>query len=308
MSAAPRVSVVLAVHDQARWLPETIASVRAQSFTDWELVVVDDGSTDDTPAIVARATADPRIRHLRGPHRERCVARNHGIAAATADLIAFLDGDDLWLPEKLARQVAALDAAPDVGLCYTIARYVDAEGRPLPIRRPPLPVAGMALPAIVRANPIILASVVARRSALETAGGFDETLPALGCEDWDLWLRIARAHPIAILSEELTRYRRHGGNTVAREVLASGLAVLAKLYADPAAAADARLSHAAARARLLWYHAGVAAPASRAAGVALAARALAAAPASVGSRPALGALATLVLPVPVLRVLGRLPA
>jgi glycosyltransferase involved in cell wall biosynthesis len=308
MSAAPRVSVVLAVHDQARWLPETIASVRAQSFTDWELLVVDDGSTDDTPAIVARATADPRIRHLRGPHRERCVARNRGIAAATADLIAFLDGDDLWLPEKLARQVAALDAAPDVGLCYTIARYVDAEGRPLPICRPAAALTGDLFPALVRANPMVLASVVVRRSVLEQVGGFDEGMPTIGCEDWDLWLRISRDHPVVGVPEELTRYRVHGTNTGWAQVLAGGTYVIDKTYADPGTERRARCSRRTAQARLLWYHVALAAAEDRRAALGLAARAVRSAPASVASRPALGALAALVLPVPVLRAFGRLPA
>jgi glycosyltransferase involved in cell wall biosynthesis len=106
MPDAPRVSIVLSVHDQARWLPDTLASVRAQTWIDWELVLADDGSTDDTAAVAAAAArADARIRVLAGPRRERAAARNHALAAATGDLVAFLDGDDAWHPEKLARQV-----------------------------------------------------------------------------------------------------------------------------------------------------------------------------------------------------------
>jgi glycosyltransferase involved in cell wall biosynthesis len=289
----PGVSIVTAARNQGAWIGAAIASVRAQTFTDWELVVVDDGSTDDTAAIVGRAAADGRIRLLAGERRERAAARNRGIAATTGDLVAFLDGDDLWRPEKLARQVAALDAAPAAALCYTIARYVDEQDRPLDVRRPPRAVDGSIFPALVRANVMILSSVVARRIALAAVGGFDETLPVFGCEDWDLWLRIARRFAVTAVPEELTRYRRHPANTGWTQVLASGLAVLAKHYADPATAGAARLSPAAARARLYWYHAGAV---GRRAAVGLAWRAVRASPGSVASRPAAGALATLVLP------------
>jgi len=308
VSAAPRVSIVLATRNQAAFLPDAIASVRAQTRGDWELLLVDDGSTDETPGVAARATADARIHYLRGPHRERSAARNRGVAAAGGDLVAFLDGDDLWRPEKLARQLDALERTPHAGLCYTIARYVDAAGAPLPVRRPPAAVAGDVFPALVRANLMILSSVVVPRRVLDEVGGFDERLPALGCEDWDLWLRIARRFPVAVVPDELVAYRRHGGNTAWSQVLASGLAVLAKHYADPSTARAAGMSHAAARARLRWYHAGAVALDDRAAAATLAARALADAPASLASRPALGALATLVLPRGVRRALGRLPA
>jgi glycosyltransferase involved in cell wall biosynthesis len=288
---------VLATRDQARWLPETLASVRAQTFDDWELVLVDDGSTDDTAAIAAAAaSADARVRVLSGPRRERAVARNRGLAEAAGELVAFLDGDDLWRPEKLARQVAALDADRDAALCYTIARYVDADGRALPIRRPPRPLAGHVFPALMRANPMILASVVARRSVLDGVRGFDETLAPLGCEDWDLWLRIARTCRIAVVDEELTRYRRHDGNTGWAQVLASGLAVVDKHYADPSTARAAGLGRRSARARLLWYHAGAVARSSRGDALRLAWRALATAPATIVHRPALGALAALASP------------
>ena len=297
MTERPRVSIVLAVHNQARWLPETLASVRAQTMPDWELVLVDDGSTDATAEIAARATADSRIRHLTGSRRERAAARNRGIAATSADLIAFLDGDDLWHPEKLARQLERLAAAPDAALCYTVARYVDADDRPLPIRRPPVPVEGAVFPALVRANRMILSSVVVRRAVLDRVGTFDDALPVLGCEDWDLWLRIARGHPLAVVPEELTRYRVHGDNTPQAAVLASGIAVLETLYRDPDVAVAARCSHPRALAALHWYHATAARSAGRAPALRLATRAVSVAPASLLTRPALGALARIALPI-----------
>jgi glycosyltransferase involved in cell wall biosynthesis len=303
----PAVSIVLPTHDQARWLDGAIATVRGQTFADWELLVVDDGSTDDTPAVVARHIDDARIRYLPGPHAERAEARNRGIAASSGDLVAFLDTDDRWLPEKLARQVAALAAAPDAGLCYTIARFVDADDQPLPLRKPPRAIAGNLFPALMRGNLIIIASVVARRRCLDEVGGFDETLPVYGCEDWDVWLRIARRHPVAVVDDELTLYRVHAGNTPVGSLLASGLAVLDRRYADPGTTAAAGLSHAAARARLRWYLAGALATERRSAAVPLMLAAFRESPATAFARPALGALAALLLPRAAERALRRLP-
>jgi hypothetical protein len=177
-----------------------------------------------------------------------------------------------------------------------VARYVDADDRPLSIRRPPVVVEGDVFPALVRANRMILSSVVVRRAALDAAGGFDETLPVLGCEDWDLWLRIARRHPVVAVDAELTRYRVHGANTPQTAVLASGILVLERLYRDPTAGAAAGVSHAEALAALHWYHASAARGAGRLRALGLASRAFRVAPASLVTRPALGALARIVLP------------
>src|SRR5262249_58681260 len=110
-------------------------------------------------------------------------------------LVAFLDADDRWLPEKLERQLAVLDAEPDVPLCYTIARFVDAAGAPLPIRKPPRAIAGEVFPALMRGNFIILASVVARRPCLAEAGGLEAAPPAYGCAGRALLLRGAGHRP-----------------------------------------------------------------------------------------------------------------
>lgn len=295
MSDAPAVSVVLATYNQARWLDGAIETVRAQTFPDWELLVADDGSTDATAAVVARHAADPRIRHLPGSHAERCLARNRALAAARGELVAFLDTDDRWHPNKLARQVAALQAAPAAGFCYTLARFVDAEDRPLPIRKPPTVLTGNLFSALLRGNFVILASVVARRGLVMDAGGFDETLPVCGCEDWDLWLRLARTHPVAAVDAELTRYR-HPGSTSAAQLLESGLAVLERRYADPGTADAAGLSRAAARARLRWYLAGMVAAEHRGAAVPLVLAALREDPGTALARPALGTLVALLLP------------
>jgi hypothetical protein len=155
---------------------------------------------------------------------------------------------------------------------------------------------------------MILASVMVRRAALERVGGFDATLGVYGCEDWDLWLRLAREWAIAVVDEELTLYRRHDGNTAAKQVLTSALLVVDKAYRDPRTAAAAGLSRAAARARLYWYHAGALALENRRAAVRPVLRALGESPAAVLCRPALGALASLVLPHAAVGALRRLTA
>jgi glycosyltransferase involved in cell wall biosynthesis len=305
-AAVPEVSVVVAAYNQAPWLGDAIASVRAQTFTDWELIVVDDGSTDGTREVVARHEDDARIRCLSQPRAERAAARNRGIAAASGRLIAFLDADDLWLPEKLARQLAALDAQPEAGFCYTPARFVDAAGASLPLRKPKGTIAGDVFACLMRGNVIILASVVARRAALERVGGFDASLRVYGCEDWDLWLRLAREHPVAVVDEELTLYRRHAANTAWGQVLESALLVIDKWYADPATARRAGISRAAVRARHFWTNAA-ALPSDRRAALGLVGRALGEFPPGVLTRPALATLAGLLLPEAAMRTLRRLP-
>jgi glycosyltransferase involved in cell wall biosynthesis len=303
----PVVSVVLAAHNQARWLGEAIEGVRAQTFTDWELVVIDDGSTDDTADVLARFTTDPRVRCLRQPRAERAAARNRGIAETSGELVAFLDGDDVWRPTKLAAQVAALHASPEAGLCYTTARFIDVAGRPLPLRKPSRPLAGRVFPVLVRGNVLILASVVVRREALAAVGGFDETLPVFGCEDWDLWLRIARRFALIVVDEELTLYRQHATNTSRAQVLASALAVIDRWYADPETARAAGLSRAAVRARHFWTNAAWLALESRSAALGLAARGLRESPPTLFTRSGLATMATLLLPPAAARRLRGLP-
>src|SRR5262249_11645394 len=206
------------------------------TFTDWELIVVDDGSTDDTRGVVARHADDVRVRCLSQTHAERSAARNRGIAASSGRLIAFLDADDLWLPEEVAGPGAAVDAHPGAGFCYTPARFIDAAGAPLALRKPKRTIAGDVFARLVRGNVIILASVVVRRAALERVGGFDASLAVYGCEDWDLWLRLAREHPVVVVAAELTLYRKHAANTAWQRGLESELRVPDKCYAEPTTA------------------------------------------------------------------------
>lgn len=213
--AAPRVSVVLPVFNAARTLEATLRSLWLQSFRDFELLAVDDGSTDGTAAILARQS-DPRLRVLRGDGGNAGVSasRNRCIREARGELVAFLDGDDLWTADKLARQVAALDAAPSAALAYSWTDLIDESGRVIQ-RGSHVRAEGMVYPLLASRNFLDCGSTpLVRRTALVEAGPFDESLR--GGEDWDLWLRIAHRHAFACVPAVQVHYRVHGRSAVSR--------------------------------------------------------------------------------------------
>ncbi|MFC4550715.1 MULTISPECIES: glycosyltransferase family 2 protein [Halorussus] len=182
------VSVVLPTYDRASVLGGAIESVLAQTHEEFELLVVDGGSTDGTPEVVS-SFDDDRIRYRRRDEREGVsAARNTGIEAAEGEAVAFLDSDDRWHPEKLARQVAALaEGGDDCGVVYTGIVKADADGEPLSRSG----ASGDVREEIRTLSvPTYTSTLLARRDALRACGGFDERL---GCfEDWDLCLRLAR--------------------------------------------------------------------------------------------------------------------
>jgi hypothetical protein len=192
----PRFSVVIPAYNAERTIGETIASVLSQTERDLELLVVDDGSADSTPALVAGvAEGDPRVRLLQQPNAGTAGARNTGIAAAESPLVSFLDNDDLWMPRYLESMGAALDAAPKAAFAYCNAFALD--DATLRIRRltefdtrpPPQPGATwdeIAL-ALARTN-FVMSSATVRRAVLEQVGGFRDDVH--GVDDYDLWLRI----------------------------------------------------------------------------------------------------------------------
>jgi glycosyltransferase involved in cell wall biosynthesis len=191
----PRVSVVLIAYNGQRTIAKAIDSVLAQTVTDLELVVVDDGSTDGTAAVVA-GYRDPRLTYHRQPNAGPSAARNTGIRATSAPWVAFLDCDDWWTPGKLARQ---LDATPGVGLVYSGAVFFDPSGRQIEVMHPTL--RGHVLPALLLGNGITGggSTAMVRRDVLEAVGGFRDDLHY--GEEWELWLRVAAREPIAFVPE-----------------------------------------------------------------------------------------------------------
>jgi glycosyltransferase involved in cell wall biosynthesis len=209
---APPISVLMGVYNGAPLVGRAVASVLAQTHGDLELVVVDDGSTDGTPDVLA-AVADPRLRVQRQAHAGLTRALNRALAVARGPLVARLDADDVALPERLARQLAFLAAHDEVGLLGTAAREEDPGGGPARIVRPPTTDAALRR-ALIRANPFVHSSVMVRRELLERAGGYDERLAV--AQDYDLWMRLARLTRMANLSDVLV-VRRLGARRVSVE-------------------------------------------------------------------------------------------
>jgi glycosyltransferase involved in cell wall biosynthesis len=200
----PTVSVITATYNYGRFLAGALDSVLRQTFQDFEVVVVDDGSTDDTPAVVRRYLADPRVSYQRTDHVGQPAAKNAGIRLARAPLLAFLDADDLWLPGKLERQVALFRRRPRLGVAYTRRLLMDEDGYDLEYPQPPL-FRGRVLAELVRGNFVCFSSCMVRRRVLDRVGVFDEALPL--AIDYDLWLRIARRYAFDYVDAPLVRYR-----------------------------------------------------------------------------------------------------
>ena len=209
----PRVSVIIPTYNRAALLKRALDSALAQSVQDLEIIVADDGSTDDTAGIVASYTS--RVKYLRLQHSGLpSVARNAAIREAKGKFIAFLDSDDQWLPEKLERQMRVLDGSPEVVLCSSNA-LVDRPGRGKSAEtylcdghgR-----SGHVVPELLRDNFVITSTAVVRGGVLERAGAFCEDPRLRVVEDYDLWLRVAAAGKVQYDAEPLAIYRDGGAS------------------------------------------------------------------------------------------------
>jgi glycosyltransferase involved in cell wall biosynthesis len=206
---APRVTIVVPAYNAAANIGEALASIFAQTYRDFEVIVVDDGSTDGTrDALEPWRTA---ITYVRQPNRGPASARNAGIQRARGGLIAFLDADDVWLPDKLDRQVEYFDVFPETGLLHTAAFLGEPRDAPRQSRRhgPLSPPRQLFCEIFETEIEIHTLTVMVRRSALDEVGLFDERRE-IHVEDWDLWLRIAAKYPVGHLREALAIHRRGG--------------------------------------------------------------------------------------------------
>jgi glycosyltransferase involved in cell wall biosynthesis len=224
------VSIVVPAFNAERFVAETIESVCAQTHRNWELIVVDDGSTDDTASVVQRMD-DARVRLVKIPHSGLpAIARNRGIAESRAPNVAFLDADDVWRPAKLERQLEMLGARPRVGLIHCAAEVLDDPTAP--VAKP----TGHGKPLLIRlleTNFIYNSSVLVRRSVLDEHGVFDTDPGLRGTEDYELWLRLAVAVEFAYVPEPLLLYRIHAAGLSADgpRLQAAGLVALDKARA-----------------------------------------------------------------------------
>jgi len=219
----PRVSVVLPVHNGEAFLEDAVQSVLGQTLRELELVVVDDGSTDGSPAILAAAAErDGRVRVVR---RERGGVRNalnHGCAVAAGAYVARLDADDVALPDRLERQASFLDENPGVGVVGGAYAVVDAAGARRSVVRPPTGDPELRA-RLYRYNVLAHPTVMFRREAFEQAGGYR----LQEVEDYDLWLRISERWQLAALPDLVISYRLHAGQASVANVRTQALCVLA---------------------------------------------------------------------------------
>jgi glycosyltransferase involved in cell wall biosynthesis len=200
-----KVSVVIPVYNARDVIGETIESVLAQTWTDREIVVVDDGSSDGSGDIVR--SFGERVRYVRQENGGVARARNRGIAESTGEYVALLDHDDLWHPTKLDKQVAVLDGRPEVGMVVTDVAHLDREGKPLGVIGAGYNPSETFARLFVRGFVPTPSAAMIRRSVLETVGGFDERFHSAGLDDHELWTRIAARYEIANIAEPLTYHR-----------------------------------------------------------------------------------------------------
>ena len=217
-SQAPAVTVLLPVYNAGPWVGAALDSILAQTFQAFELLVIDDGSTDSSLAeIEARAAKDARVTVLRQRNSGPAAALNLGLAAARSPLMARFDADDLAHERRLERQVAYLQQHPEVGAVGAWAMDIDVEGRPLGRERRPDTDPTTLRRMLMRRNPFIHSAVTARIGIVRKVGGYRSAFDL--AEDYDLWLRVAETAELANLPEVLVSYRVHDGGSGNRHPL-----------------------------------------------------------------------------------------
>ena len=206
-----RVSVVIPCYNHARFLGEAIQTVLNQTYRDFEIIVVDDGSTDNTPQVVA--SFGDAVRCVRQENRGLAAARNAGVLAAKGAFVGLLDADDSWLPAYLARMVQAFGDDAMIGAVYCGWHYIDSVGRMLPrINIGVFPREKMYR-IMTFMDFLIPSSVIVRRECFDQLGLFDESFrTAQGCEDWDMWIRILTKYQMVGVPQALVKYRIHSDN------------------------------------------------------------------------------------------------
>ncbi|CAN5314445.1 hypothetical protein BH10CYA1_BH10CYA1_54500 [soil metagenome] len=219
---SPSVSVIIPAHNPGVYLGQAIESVYKQTFQDWEILVVDDGSTEDIAAV---CSAFPRVKLIRQVQLGASIARNVGILNSSGDFIAFLDHDDLWQSTKLEKQIAALNLDPAIGICHTDVAFIDAQDHPIYPKQQDanhdsdaIKEERITIHAITdridksysSSGILTSSSVVIRRSALAFGGLFDPDLNI--CGDTDLWLKICMHYQLAFVPSQETIYRVHQNN------------------------------------------------------------------------------------------------
>ena len=205
----PKVSVIIPAYNAMAYLSETLESVLKQTLTDFEVLIINDGSKDHIEQWATQVT-DPRVKLISQPNQGVCVARNTGIAKAQGEYVAFLDADDLWDSTKLEKQVRCLEEQPEVGLVYTWTILITEKGEATEVLVASHAEGNVWEQLLVQDMMSNCSSAMVRRSCFETVGGFDPNFSY--CADRDMWVRIAARYPFAVVKEPLTLYRRHSSS------------------------------------------------------------------------------------------------
>jgi glycosyltransferase involved in cell wall biosynthesis len=213
----PKVSVIIPTYNCAHYLEQAIESAINQTYRDLEIIVMDDGSTDDTAQVVRKYEAD--IRYIRQDNRGLPAARNHAIESSSGELIALLDADDWWEPTKLAEQVSLLVEDPELCLVYSDLEVVFDDGSIIPsfLSSRPLAASGYVFDRLLQSGFILPSTVLLRRSYMEQVGMFDESMRSH--EDIDLWLRMCQRWRVALVRKPLTHRRQGSANMTSNDNL-----------------------------------------------------------------------------------------
>ena len=219
----PLISAVMAAKNYARFLPMAVRSVQAQSFPNWELLIIDDGSTDHTCAVVKPFLNDARIRYVKSDYLGQSRAKNLGVRLSCGAFIAFLDADDAWRPSKLSKQLLAMQGDERIGVIACDRELIDentledsrSPGSESAFLKKNVSLQNISIDEVFVSNPICFSSVLVRRAVFERVGGFDPNLDL--SIDYDLWLRVAAHFEIACLREKLVLYRTGHGNLSKRQ-------------------------------------------------------------------------------------------
>ena len=198
------VSVVIATYNMAKYLPIAVRSALAQTYSNIEIHVVDDGSTDNTRDVMREFENDPRVIYHWQENQGQARAKNKGILESRGEYVAFLDADDMWLPEKLEKQIPLLEASERTGVVYSMFSCMDADGNPIPTGPRPLHRQRITGPLLID-NFVGFNTTVVRRRCFEELGAFDESLP-MGI-DYALWLRFSTRYEFDYVAEPLVYYR-----------------------------------------------------------------------------------------------------
>ena len=214
-AANPLVTMIVLCYNQARFVVETLESVKAQTYRNTELIVIDDCSTDDSVAVIERWLTENEIRCTFIPHKTNqgiCKSLNEALRLTTGKYISMIAGDDIWLPDKIERQVAIMESEPDsVAVVYSNCFRMDEKGNRLPdlyheARHVPDMPQGRILDNLLQGNFIPGLTALIRRACYEKVGLYDETLP---WEDWDMWMRMARHYSFIYSPPPAAQYRIH---------------------------------------------------------------------------------------------------